>query len=86
MGLAQRARTFLSHALQPCFALLYFLRELWLICTHLPFFFCETPDEIAARTRKLAEAHDDWTYVTVDTEFGQIEERYMNRGATIPPG
>lgn len=86
MAFAQRARTLLSYPLRLCYLLLHFLREIWLFCLDLPFFFCEGPDEIAARTRKFAEERDEWVYRTVETGSGQIHERYMNGNVTPPEG
>ncbi|KIP09042.1 hypothetical protein PHLGIDRAFT_126633 [Phlebiopsis gigantea 11061_1 CR5-6] len=87
MALAQRAaRTLLSYPLRLCYIVLHFLREIWLFCCDLPFFLCGAPDEIAARTRKSAEERDDWVYLTVETDSGQIEERYMNGNVTPPAG
>lgn len=72
-------------ALEYCYALLRFLLELWLNLSYLRYFLFQTPDEIGSKTRRLAEKHDEWVYMTVHTDDGAIQERFMNVNPA-PPG
>lgn len=66
-------------------AFLQSLLDLWLAFLYLPYLCRRTPDEIGSIARKLAEERDDWVYLTVETQDGSIQERFM-RTKPAPPG